>query len=1052
VGGALPSGSASYIVRSADAEVLDALRHSEFCYILDSRQKGKSSLVTRAAQILNSEGTRVAQIDLQRLGANVTAEQWFGGLAHQLAKSLGLVWELTDYWKTAARFGPELRWIGFLEEIALPSSKAPLVIIIDEVDFVRSLPFDTDEFFAGIRGLANARAVSKELRSLSVILVGTSTPSQLIREPLITPFNIGRPIALKDFTRDELKPYEAWLPGGAAVVDRVYEWTSGHPYFTQFVCSLLPSSPEQVDSIVKTQLISEVARRTEPNLCDTERRILETKLVGMDEVSSRAAILSFYGEVLRGDQTVADETNALYTSLRLAGVAVHSGGRLVIRNRIYRENFDENWRSRNLPDAEARRIKRVSRAAAIRAFSISGVIIVIISLLASYGLQQARAKGDALARLSARTREFDRNAYNSGLALASQRMEDQEWRGVRKIVEQLSGSESRGWEWDYLNAVTEPGQLIRKLANKSTDIMFLRNGEPFVPEDISNGSRKFFANPDPDFHFKDLSEVRAYWAHFDTVIGRRDFLISGFLPDGSYLANDERRFWKVRPGQAPKLTFTIPGNDVLRFVAISHDGSKCFVSTVGGSLAGYDLVTGKSLWNESIGVFSRLAVSHDGAILVAIERPGTIAILNAKTGEALRRMDGHRGIIATCEFSPSGEMLLTAGEDGTVRIWNWKLGTEIERVAGSSSVYQAARYSSNSSIITLDDDGSMRRLTLPIAQHERVYKLSDRGVLSLEVSSDSSRLAAASNDGYFAILDRKTWKAIASVRISPTSIRHGIAISKDNRRVFVSDRGLVRTFDAKNGKELKGFAGPAQEIYQLKVSPDGHTLAATGAYNDAWIWDLDTGSFKFRLQGHTAIIRGLDFSPDGRLIATASIDGHLRLWSNIDGRLVFDKDPSVGQLLDCSFTPDSQTILVASAIGIPLVVPVDANLPLRKLDPHYQRTYAILQSPDLKQILCYGNDGVTRVMDIASGHELCQLRCDDFVSQAAWFDQGRRIVTVSGDRAVRVWDSATGDELLRLMGHQSDVMALAIADSGNTIVTSSTDGTVREWSRLPLSQ
>ncbi len=69
---------ASYVERSADRELLAALRELEYCYVLDSRQIGKSSLMVRTAVRLREAGKRVAVLDLTTIGQNLTAEQWYG--------------------------------------------------------------------------------------------------------------------------------------------------------------------------------------------------------------------------------------------------------------------------------------------------------------------------------------------------------------------------------------------------------------------------------------------------------------------------------------------------------------------------------------------------------------------------------------------------------------------------------------------------------------------------------------------------------------------------------------------------------------------------------------------------------------------------------------------------------------------------------------------------------------------------------------------------------------------------------------------------------------
>ena len=86
-----------------------------------------------------------------------------------------------------------------------------IVIFIDEIDAVRSLPFSADEFFAGIRQCYNQRSELSDYNRLNFCLLGVATPTDLIRDTRMTPFNIGTRVELTDFTAGEAAPLAVGL-------------------------------------------------------------------------------------------------------------------------------------------------------------------------------------------------------------------------------------------------------------------------------------------------------------------------------------------------------------------------------------------------------------------------------------------------------------------------------------------------------------------------------------------------------------------------------------------------------------------------------------------------------------------------------------------------------------------------------------------------------------------------------------------------------------------------------------------------------------------------
>lgn len=397
VGGTLQRDAACYVPRRSDAELLAELRRAEFCYVLTSRQMGKSSLMVRTAVTLREEGVAVAVLDITAVGRNLTPDQWYAGLLALVGQQLDLEEELEEFWQMHARLAPVQRWMQALRTVVLVRCPGQVTLFLDEIDAVRSLPFSTDEFFAAIRECYNRRTEDGEMSRLTFCLLGVATPADLIQDTRTTPFNIGKRIELFDFEPAEARILAQGLGGvrSELLLRRVLYWTGGQPYLTQRLCAEAAAAgaatPAAIDRVCRELFLSSRARERDDNLLYVRERLLRSEV-------DRASLLDLYQRTLRRRHMRDDETNPLVSVLTLSGIVAASGGRLRVRNMIYRRVFDRSWVRTNMPDAELRRLARAFRRGLLRAGLVAAVIVAAIGTLAM-SLHREAQRADLQARL-----------------------------------------------------------------------------------------------------------------------------------------------------------------------------------------------------------------------------------------------------------------------------------------------------------------------------------------------------------------------------------------------------------------------------------------------------------------------------------------------------------------------------------------------------------------------------------------------------------------------------------------------------------------------------
>ncbi len=257
---------------------------------------------------------------------------------------------------------------------------------------------------------------------------------------------------------------------------------------------------------------------------------------------------------------------------------------------------------------------------------------------------------------------------------------------------------------------------------------------------------------------------------------------------------------------------------------------------------------------------------------------------------------------------------------------------------------------------------------------------------------------------------------------------NAVALLADGRAVTAGEDARIAIWTP--GKQrpdavLEGHRGP---IAALAVSADGTLLASASWDRTIRVWPLGGGAPRV-LEGHQQNVNGVAFAPDGKALVSAGYDATLRIWP-LEGR----GSPLVATL------PSPLNAVVVAPDGEIIAAGADGRVYF--LSPAGQQRAALETSPAPITSLAMSGDGErVAATSIRGPVAIIDRRTRSLtrvlvvpgqpIWSAAFFPDGRTLLTGGADRIIRRWDVQTGQPLDAVAaGGPQDPLAAYAGDPG----------------------
>lgn len=425
-------------------------------------------------------------------------------------------------------------------------------------------------------------------------------------------------------------------------------------------------------------------------------------------------------------------------------------------------------------------------------------------------------------------------------------------------------------------------------------------------------------------------------------------------------------------------------------------------------------------------------VAPDGRRLLTLTLPCTASLWDLSSQKLLRTLevkdaDASGGVI----FSPDGRRALAFAGDNIV-LWDTEDGKELARLPGTPTESSAGLPSGAIGIFSADQPRCLLYGGKIIALLN-----SETGSILQKVEGLNRITSCFSGNEEVSLLNKTASRLQRGTRSEDHCVeqKNGLmGFTGDSRRAFACSQELTE-WDAKSGREI-GRLERQKEIRNAEVSNDT-TRVLVWFENEAVLWDTQHGkeiaTIPFATVPENSWPRhDLGFSNDGKL-AWVGLDSCLALMDAATGKIVsqiafeaqggdfITEHPlpytSMAEWTIFRISPDKSTILARNQEsgegfhGDTLLFDAESG----KLIERYEQTFNGTYSPDGTIMACTKDDGTVLLIESRSGRIVRELRGHtDLIDSFMFISGGRRLLTSSLDESVRMWDTASGNELLDL--------------------------------------
>ena len=550
-----------------------------------------------------------------------------------------------------------------------------------------------------------------------------------------------------------------------------------------------------------------------------------------------------------------------------------------------------------------------------------------------------------------------------------------------------------------------------------------------------------------------------------------------------------------------RIGILIGHSDVVRHITFSPDGKQILTGADDGTFILWDARTYRHLVKQkrdSGRIFSA-CFNKDGSnflILTFSEEEGTAQVWDTATFTETGTLTNLSKDCMSAVFSPDGKQILTVSDQDELTIWDAHTLLSINSTGAQPYHICTVSYSPDSRrIVAATELGKAVLWNSETLREEGVldrHPLHYDWMLSAEFSPDGTQIATGMMDSKMKSIFTTFWSVetlgeLESVkgvvdefragwspdgtRILTTSFdsvtawstgsfrklgsterhdrnRSAAAITPDGDQIWTVTGSSATIWDAETYRKIGSFWGAGGAIKSLAISHDGTKVLTVidANYGEGIVWDIRTHR---KIGLYSRDVFSGEFSPDDKRIVSAGFERAF-VWDLTSGEPIMyqSNTRSDAQACELAYSPNGLYIAAATDWDGVVLYNADRFQKIHLVGPS-TNTYSIAFSPDSRRLVSVSKDNTVIVWDIPGRRMIKSfMGHTDSVLSVSYSKNGHKIATASADKTAKVWDARTFTLLVTLYGHSDDVDKVIWLPDNLRLFTVSCDGIAKIWDTI----